>query len=152
MYRNYRGTEVIGVYRWLKKHDLALLAEITTQEAFTPARQLAQTIFITGLGLAGLLAIGVYFGTKRIARPILVITHTATQVAAGDLTPTVPVSSDNEIGTLGRAFNQMIEQLRTLYANLEAKVEEHTLALKQLNDQLQVEVGDRKRVEETLRQ
>jgi PAS domain S-box-containing protein len=151
-YRNYRGTEVIGVYRWLEKHDLALLAEITTQEAFTPARQLAQTIFITGLSLAGLLAIGVYFGTRRIARPILAITHTATQVAAGDLTSTAPVSSSNEIGTLARVFNQMIEQLRTLYSHLEAKVEERTLALKQLNDQLQIEIGDRKRAEETLRQ
>jgi PAS domain S-box-containing protein len=152
MYRNYRGVEVIGVYRWLKNHDLALLAEITTQEAFTPARQLAQTIFVAGLSLAGLLAIGVYYGTKRIARPILAITHTATQVAAGDLTSTAPVSSDNEIGTLGRVFNQMIEQLRTLYSILEAKVEERTLALQQLNDQLQVEVGDRKRAEETLQQ
>ncbi|NJL20853.1 MAG: PAS domain-containing protein [Leptolyngbyaceae cyanobacterium SM1_3_5] len=152
MYRNYRGVEVIGVYRWLKNHDLALLAEMTTQEAFTPARQLAQTIFVTGLSLAGLLAIGVHYGTKRIARPILAITHTATQVAAGDLTSTAPVSSDNEIGTLGRVFNQMIEQLRTLYSNLEAKVEERTLALKQLNDQLQVEVIDRKRAEETLQQ
>ncbi|MBD3885296.1 PAS domain-containing protein [Phormidium tenue FACHB-886] len=152
MYRNYRGVEVIGVYRWLKNHDLALMAEMTTQEAFTPARQLAQTIFVTGLSLAGLLAIGVYYGTKRIARPILAITHTATQVAAGNLTCTAPVSSDNEIGTLGRVFNQMIEQLRTLYSNLEAKVEERTLALKQLNDRLQVEVGDRKRAEETLQQ
>ncbi|WP_088889251.1 PAS domain-containing protein [Leptolyngbya ohadii] len=152
VYLNYEGVEVIGVYRWLKKHDLVLLAEITTEEAFTPARQLAQTIFVTGLSLAGLLAIGVYAGTKRIARPILAITQTATQVAAGDLSSTAPVSSDNEIGMLGRVFNQMLEQLRTLYSNLETKVEERTLALKQLNNQLQVEIGDRKRAEETLRQ
>ncbi|MBF2075220.1 MAG: response regulator [Synechococcales cyanobacterium C42_A2020_086] len=151
VYLNYQGIEVLGVYRWLEKHDLALLAEISTQEAFAPARQLAQTIFFTGLGLAGLLAVGVYFGTRRIAHPILAITQTATQVAAGDLTSTAPVLMDNEIGTLARVFNQMIEQLRVLYTDLEAKVEERTLTLQHLNEHLHIEISERQRLETELR-
>ncbi|MBW4515800.1 MAG: response regulator [Timaviella obliquedivisa GSE-PSE-MK23-08B] len=131
VYWNYRGEEVLGVYRWLENHDLALLVEMTTQEAFAPARQLAQTIFTTGLGLVGLLAIVVYYGTQRIAHPILAITQTATQVAAGNLASTAPVLTENEIGILARAFNQMIEQLRMLYTQLEIKVEERTEELRQ---------------------
>jgi PAS domain S-box-containing protein len=152
VYHNYRGVEVIGAYRWLDKNDLALLAEMTTQEAFAPARKLAQTIFTTGLGLVGLLAIGVYFGTRQVARPILAITQTATQVAAGDLTSTAPVLTDNEIGTLARAFNQMIEQLRMLYTDLETQVKQRTAALTQANGQLQGEIADRRQAEENLRQ
>ena len=152
IYRNYRGVEVIGAYRWLDKNDLALLAEMSTQEAFTPARHLAQRLFVSGLGLVGLLAIGVYFGTRRIARPILAITETAAQVASGDLTSTAPVLSENEIGSLARVFNQMIEQLRTLYADLEAQVKQRTAALTQTNERLEGEIGDRLRAEETLRQ
>ncbi|MBW4465118.1 MAG: PAS domain-containing protein [Pegethrix bostrychoides GSE-TBD4-15B] len=152
IYHNYRGVEVIGAYRWLDKNDLALLAEMTTQEAFAPARKLAQTLFASGLGLAGLLAVGVYFGTRRIARPILAITQTAAQVAAGDLTSTAPVLSENEIGSLARVFNQMIEQLRLLYADLESQVKQRTAALTQSNEQLQSEIGERLRAEETLQQ
>jgi PAS domain S-box-containing protein len=131
VYRNYRGKEVLGVYRWLENHDLALLVEMTTQEAFAPAKRLAETIFMTGLGLIGLLAIGVYYGTRRIARPILAITQTATQVASGNLASTVPVLTNDEIGILAIAFNQMIEQLRILYTQLETKVEERTEELRQ---------------------
>jgi PAS domain S-box-containing protein len=131
VYRNYRGQEVLGVYRWLKNHDLALLVEMTTQEAFAPAQQLAQTIFMSGLILVGILTIVVYYGTRRIAYPILVITQTATQVAAGNLASTAPVLTDDEIGILAIAFNQMIEQLRILYSQLETRVEERTEELRQ---------------------
>jgi PAS domain S-box-containing protein len=131
VYRNYRGEEVLGVYRWLEEHDLALLVEMTTQEAFMPAKQLAQTIFTTGLGLVALMALIVYWGTQRIARPILAITQTATQVSQGNLDSIAPVLTTDEIGTLARVFNQMIEQLRVLYADLETKVKERTRELTQ---------------------
>ena len=135
-YRNYEDVPVIGVYHWLDNHDLALLAEMSSQEAFAPARKLAQTILATGLGLVGLLAVGVYLGALQIARPILAITHTATQVAAGDFQSTAPVLAENEIGVLARVFNQMIRQLRGLYTNLESEVEARTAALKQTNERL----------------
>jgi PAS domain S-box-containing protein len=131
VYRNYRGEEVLGVYRWLEEHDLALLVEMTTQEAFMPAKQLAQTIFTTGLGLIGVMALIVYWGTQRIARPILAITQTATQVSQGSLDSVAPVLTTDEIGTLARVFNQMIEQLRMLYTDLETKVKERTRELTQ---------------------
>ncbi|MDJ0703572.1 MAG: ATP-binding protein [Leptolyngbyaceae cyanobacterium MO_188.B28] len=135
-YRNYQGIPVIGVYRWLDNHDLALLAEMTTQEAFAPARNLAKVILVTGSGLVGLLAVGVYLGARQIAHPILAITHTATQVAAGDFQSTAPVLAENEIGVLARVFNQMIGQLRGLYADLESEVEMRTAALKKTNERL----------------
>lgn len=135
-YRNYRGIPVLGVYRWLENRDLALIAEITTREAFKPARTLAQTIAITGLGLTGLLAIGVYAGARRIAGPILAITDTAERVAVGDLHAQAPILTNNEIGLLARVFNQMIGQLQRLYTNLEAEVDDRTAALQQVNEDL----------------
>jgi PAS domain S-box-containing protein len=71
-----------------------------------------------------LLAAGVYLLARQIARPILAIARTATQVASGDLSPRAPVLTDDEVGVLARAFNTMTEQLRSLYAGLEAKVSE----------------------------
>ena len=136
VYRNYRGVPVVGVYRWLESRDLALVAEISAWEAFAPARKLAQTIALTGLGVAGLLAIAVYWGARRIASPILAITGAAERVVAGDLSAQAPVLAQNEIGSLARAFNQMTRQLQRLYTDLEAEVADRTAALQQANQDL----------------
>ncbi len=128
LYLNYAGVPVIGVYRWLDDRELALLAEMHQDKAFAPARRLALTICLVGLVSAGALVVGVYLLARQIARPILAITDTATQVAAGDLTPTAPVLTEDEVGVLARTFNQMTEQLQALYANLEEKVAQHRKA------------------------
>jgi PAS domain S-box-containing protein len=122
LYPNYEGVPVIGVYRWLDDREMALLAEIHQDEAFAPAQQLAQTILLVGLISAGILAMGVFLLARRITRPILALAQTASHVAAGDLTLTTPVTQEDELGTLGHAFNQMTEQLRVLYEGLEERL------------------------------
>jgi signal transduction histidine kinase/DNA-binding response OmpR family regulator/HAMP domain-containing protein len=151
LYLNYAGIPVIGVHRWVDEREVALLAEMGQAEAFAPARQLAGAILLIGSVSAGLLAAGVYLLARQIARPILAITGTATQVAAGDLTQTAPVLTEDEVGVLARAFNQMTGQLRLLYEHLEEQVEERTAALTRANEQLQQEIVERARVEEDLR-
>lgn len=66
LYNNYLGQPVIGVYRWMEKQDLALLAEMSKDEAFAPARNLAASISLVGLGAAGILLLGV----SRLARQL----------------------------------------------------------------------------------
>ncbi|WAL61401.1 AAA-like domain-containing protein [Thermocoleostomius sinensis A174] len=136
LYLNYENIPVIGVYRWNERRNLALLAEIHQEEAFAPARQLARTIFGVGLVSAGVLASGVYWLSREITRPILELSQAATQVAAGDLSSTAVVSTQDEVGILARSFNQMTNQLRISRRNLEEynrtleeKVEERTQEL-----------------------
>jgi serine phosphatase RsbU (regulator of sigma subunit)/HAMP domain-containing protein len=126
LYLNYEGVPVIGVYRWLNERELALLAEMSETEAFAPARRLATNILLIGLLLAGLLGLGVYWLARQIARPILALTDTAAQVAAGDLSATTPVLTEDEVGSLARTFNQMTGQLQNLYAHLEELVANRT--------------------------
>jgi signal transduction histidine kinase/HAMP domain-containing protein len=151
LYINYAGVPVIGVYRWVDDREVALLAEMGQAEAFAPARDLAGFIILIGFVSAGLLAAGVSLLARQIARPILAITNTATQVAAGDLTPKAPVMTEDEVGVLARVFNQMTEQLRLLYEHLEEQVEERTVALSKANELLEQEIDERARVEEDLR-
>ncbi len=66
LYNNYLGQRVLGVYSWLADQDIALLAEISEAEAFAPARQLATTIMLVGLGAAGILS----FGVSRLAHQL----------------------------------------------------------------------------------
>ncbi|NES21750.1 MAG: response regulator [Symploca sp. SIO3E6] len=148
LYENYQGVPVIGVYRWLRAWDVALLVEMEQSQAFAPARRLARSIWLIGMVLAEVLAVAMFVIARRLTQPIVAIIYTATQVAAGNLTSTAPVLTDNEIGILARVFNQMIEQLRFLYADLEEQVEERTAALRQVNEQLRVEIAERIRAEQ----
>jgi len=49
LYRNYNDDSVLGVYRWLNQQDIALLVEISQEEAFNPARKLASAIVLVGI-------------------------------------------------------------------------------------------------------
>jgi signal transduction histidine kinase/DNA-binding NarL/FixJ family response regulator len=136
-YKNYDGIPVVGVYRWLDKENLALLAEIEQTEAFAPARQLASTIVAIGLLLSGLLLIAVYLLSRQITRPILAMTKTVTKVAAGDLTQTVSVKRKDELGVLAKAFNSMAAQLQTAFDKLEKSKAELEIRVEERTQQLQ---------------
>ena len=129
LYEDYRGRPVVGLYRWLPNADAAMIVEMGQDEAFDTAQDLAVSIAVIGLGLVALLSIGIYVAARRIARPIVAITDTASAVAAGDLTREVPVTSRDEVGTLGRAFNDMTHRLHETLEGLEERVAERTQEL-----------------------
>jgi signal transduction histidine kinase/HAMP domain-containing protein len=150
LYANYQGVPVIGYYNWLDERGVALMTELSQEEAFAPARQLAVNIFGVGF-LSSLLLAGVaYFLARRIAQPILAITRTARQVASGDLTQTAPLMTDDEVGLLAQTFNEMTGQLRLLYEGLEKKVAERTADLVQANTRLEEEITMRVQAQESL--
>ena len=121
-YRNYAGVDVIGVYRWIPDRQLALFAEMHTEEAFAPARRLAWAILATGLLASIALALGAILLARQIASPVRDIAAAAQAVAAGDLSATAPVRTADEVGELAIAFNAMTTRLRALYGELQTQL------------------------------
>ena len=141
LYANYDNTPVIGVYNWIDNYNLALLAEISQQEAFAPARILARNIVLIGIGSTGLLLLGVSLVSRRITKPITAITHAALEIEQGNLDHNVQVDSNDEIGVLAQAFNQMMQQVKDSFAALdqanqvlEVKVKERTAELEEAKE------------------
>jgi signal transduction histidine kinase/ActR/RegA family two-component response regulator len=136
LYSDYRGVPVIGAYRWLPEPGAALVAEMSQQSAFVPARTLGLTIGGFGLLVVVLLGVGTYILSRRIAKPILAITETATAVTAGDLTREAPVTTHDEVGVLAMAFNTMTAELRETLEGLEKRVADRTEELRLQNAEL----------------
>ena len=134
VYTNYAGTPVIGAYRFVAARDLALLVEMRQDEAFAPARRLVVTILGIGLLSALLLAGGVVFIARQIARPVLAIAQAATSVAEGDFTTVAPVLTNDEVGVLATAFNEMTARLQSLYTNLNEQVQATTRTMLALEE------------------
>lgn len=71
-------------------------------------------ILVSAAIIVGLLVIGIRF-VHRMTKPIVSVTNAAKRMADGDLTlEEIEVTSKNEIGQLGTAFNQMTAHLRQL--------------------------------------
>lgn len=73
-------------------------------------------------------SIAVYLGNSLTA-PLISLTHTAQQVAAGDLAVRSDIKSNDEIGLLATAFNDMSIQLKNTLGSLEQRVADRTRAL-----------------------
>jgi len=143
LYRNYKNVPVLGSFIWIDNLNLALLAEISQSEAFEPADRLARDILLIGLSSAGILLTAVYLIARRISQPILAIADAANQVSGGNLNSQAPVLTEDEIGILAIAFNQMTsqlkasgEQLADYSRTLEQKVEQRTSEIKAIIDNM----------------
>ncbi|WP_223554965.1 methyl-accepting chemotaxis protein [Lysinibacillus sphaericus] len=65
-----------------------------------------------------------YFVMKGIIKPIRLLKDSAVTISKGDLTEKVTITSKDEIGQLGEAFNEMQDSLRTLIQKIEQNAEE----------------------------
>ncbi len=93
--------------------DLAVLSIALSQGYLvhaSPVSRLSLTLIIVA-ALLGVLGIGTAIA-RHITRPILAIAQASRQVAQGDLSQHVEVTTRDEVGELADAFNEMVAQLR----------------------------------------
>jgi nitrate/nitrite-specific signal transduction histidine kinase len=117
--------------------DWGLVAKIDAQEADEPIRTLRRLLFglqvgwlLIGGSLALLLA-------QRFASPIVQMVGGVKEIGRGNLGVRVPDGCADEIGELGRAFNQMADDLQNSRVRLEERVAERTGELARANSELQ---------------
>ncbi|KAF0111451.1 MAG: hypothetical protein FD147_934 [Chloroflexi bacterium] len=86
--------------------------------------------------IAGIVSIFITLVANLFTRPILQLTETAEKISAGDFSLQAKVTSTDEIGILGNAFNSMTRQLKEFIDSLENRVQERTQQLAQQNEAL----------------
>ncbi|MEZ4644085.1 MAG: GAF domain-containing protein [Chloroflexota bacterium] len=96
------------------------LAPIQTQQRIMFFATIAITLSILGLAI---------WQSRAFTRPIQELTEAAERITDGDLTTTVPITSQDEIGVLSASFNAMTSQLQELFNTMEQRVQSRTEAL-----------------------
>ncbi|HJQ40799.1 MAG TPA: SpoIIE family protein phosphatase [Thermoanaerobaculia bacterium] len=80
-------------------------------ETMEELKRTAARNFGIGLGLIAFALIGVVPLSNHLTRDVRLVTEGAERIAQGDLMTRLPVKTNNELGQLARAFNQMAEDL-----------------------------------------
>lgn len=93
-----------------------------------------------------LLVVATIFATMftiTLTRPLKTLTKAAEKIRAGDFDIKTEVRSQDEIGRLASAFNEMAVKLKDSYGALEAKVRERTTELEKERGSLEKRVKER---------
>ena len=130
-YNDYRGVPVIGAYKWLPEFKMCIITEIDQSEAFAPVVRLgwiAVGSVISICILAGFL--GIFFA-RTISRPLIQLAAGAGEIGGGNLEYRIGIKSNDELGDLARATNEMagkLKQTHTSVKNLEKEIMERRQA------------------------
>lgn len=82
-------------------------------------------------------AVLVYSGYLFVLEPVGLLKQAIHRIQGGELGARVECTTTDEFGTLAGGFNDMAEQLQSMYRNLEARVHEKTAQLEEKHERLE---------------
>lgn len=121
-----RDGRTLGVATKVPGLDWIVMVEQPESEAFAVAERLQVQLGVAiALSLLVMVIVG-YFHGHRFIQPILALTRGSRRVAEGHLDTRVAVTSHDELGQLGDAFNNMTARLQGLQDEVRAKERQAT--------------------------
>ncbi|WP_417622309.1 ATP-binding protein [Parasphingorhabdus sp.] len=121
-----RDSDMLALSQWERAQSVLADYEQLFSRSRSLQLQFNIALFVISLLIVGLVLWIALVVADRLVKPVSELVHAAKRVTEGDLATRVPTTFENdEIGTLGRAFNRMTERLET-----------QTTALMTANEQL----------------
>lgn len=125
-------------------------------------QEINKRIFNSSILVGIFISIGLivsFFFSRSFSKPISQLLEGVKKIGQGELSHHVNVPGKDEVGELAVAFNQMTDRLsesedrlKKYSQELERKVEERTVELREINEQLAQDIIQRKRMERDLRE
>jgi serine phosphatase RsbU (regulator of sigma subunit) len=135
IFPDYRGVPVLSSYKPLNIPGMhwVIMSEIDEAEAFAYIHSLRKIIIIVFIGLVVLISVVSLFISRKITKPLNVLTEDAVELAKGNFDVEISIRRKDEIGVLALSFRKMqqsikrlVDELREINQNLEQKVIERT--------------------------
>lgn len=140
------GSYIYPKISWVRHEpelDWYIAASVYVEELRHSAMALKKKIFLSALAVLLAATIGACFLSLRITRPLRELDGLAARVRQGDFSVRAVATEQaattvthDEIGELGRAFNQMLDHIEDNIKLLDARVAERTADLRQALDEL----------------
>jgi serine phosphatase RsbU (regulator of sigma subunit) len=132
---NIDNESIFLATRKIPKLNWYIIYKVDYNKVTKPLSVIKFLTFIGGITSAILTMLGFYYLSKRITKPIKILTDAADEIASnGILAKTINIQNTNEIGKLAKSFNLMSERLESLYNHIENVTKEKT----KLSTELQI--------------
>jgi methyl-accepting chemotaxis protein len=129
--KGIQGRYVVSNFVALGSPDWAVVIEMPFFEAYhSLISEISFSLLILLSSVLASIFIAIYL-SKRITRPIISLTQAVKKIGGGDLETKIQIESRDETGQLALVFNQMTEELKHYYDDLEQKIAERTKSLDQ---------------------
>ncbi|MFZ5966881.1 MAG: methyl-accepting chemotaxis protein [Bacillota bacterium] len=109
-----KNVEKIGYVKYDQENNRYIVISMDKDKVFAEVTAMSRYLIGLLIGAVMISLLAGFFLAGSFTRPILRLKNISEKVSKGDLTSTVAVNSEDEIGTLGQAFNEMVRNLRTL--------------------------------------
>ena len=128
------GKEYLAAYSPIKETGYELYFFTPMDKILASAKTIQQILILVMVIAAVLVALLSFYISGTIAKPIVAITELVKRVAQGDLTQyEVKVKSKDEVGELGRHFQEMVQNLRTFAQQVRSASEQVAAAAQQIS-------------------
>lgn len=127
---------VLGVYKPSSVYPWIIAVEFGQSEVIADARAQQARFTVVGLVIILVCAITAIILARYFSKPIQSLVESATAVAQGDLFRKIEITSDDEIGQLQHAVDDMRSSLKQQIDKLDCTVVERTEQLVKLNETL----------------
>jgi len=89
-----------------------------------PVYRMTMILIILGVVVLGVVTIIVFFVSRSLSRPIVLVTNTLKDISEGegDLTKQIKIASKDEIGNLAKYFNETIGNIKNLVGVIKYKI------------------------------
>ncbi len=134
-----RGADLEIVMPLRLAHPVGVLRARLTQERLESAvgREKIEAALFVVATMTVLGALLLVLHRRILGAPLAELARVAVDLRAGKMDARAAVRRDDELGQLGRAFNEMANHLEAYTAGLEDKVRERTAALEEVNHRLE---------------
>jgi PAS domain S-box-containing protein len=129
IYRYSEGSErMVAFYQPIPITGWAVATVLPETELFAPAIKMMKLLVSVTILFAGLIAAAIFYTMQHLTQPLQRLALKTRQIATGDFTNGhLIVRSNDEIGSLSKSFNEMIDGLESQKAemkNLVSKLQE----------------------------
>jgi|GEM_PF-1217186 len=150
---DYAGVPVFAAYRHIRLSSdfgWGMVVKQSQREALASLRE-KMSLYAILSTVAVLLVLAVSLLLARmVSRPILRLSEVAAAVEEGNLSARAPEGGGDELGALGRTFNNMVHRVQEWHEELNLEVETRTSELSVANETLRKEIAERQKAEEEL--
>jgi signal transduction histidine kinase len=132
-----RGDAKIGASARIPGTPIMFVSELSRRQVLAPTRVYLRRMSLIAVVIVLIGAFGAWWVSRRLTTPLRRLTTAAAAIASGDLAQRVDVPGTDELGRLGRSFNDMASEVQRARSDLEHQVVERTQALRETNAELE---------------